>query len=59
MFDKTDIQFTNAFMDPQVLSNITGILDGKLEVHGTPDFPKLEGLIGIEAHKILTTNFNH
>jgi hypothetical protein len=47
VFDKTDIQFTNAFMDPQVLSNITGILDGKLEVHGTPDFPKLEGKLDL------------
>ncbi|MFA7274684.1 MAG: translocation/assembly module TamB domain-containing protein [Crocinitomicaceae bacterium] len=43
LFDHTDIQFANAFMDPQVLSDITGTLDGSLEVHGTPDEPKLAG----------------
>jgi hypothetical protein len=43
IFDNTDVQFTNAFMDPQVLSGITGILDGSLKVQGTPDIPKLKG----------------
>jgi len=43
LFDKTDIQFTKAFMDPQVVSEITGTLDGSLAVRGTPDSPKLKG----------------
>jgi hypothetical protein len=47
VFDNTDIQFTNAFMDPQVLSDISGVLDGTLEVLGTPDAPKLKGKIDL------------
>jgi hypothetical protein len=45
VFDQTDIQFTNAFMDPDVVNNIRGVIDGSLKVSGTPDFPILEGEI--------------
>ncbi|MBI1837445.1 MAG: translocation/assembly module TamB domain-containing protein [Flavobacteriia bacterium] len=42
-FDKTDIKFTNAFMDPAVMSNVKGLIDGKLQVKGTFDKPEIEG----------------
>lgn len=61
VFDKTDIQFTNAFLDPDVVTNIKGLIDGKLKVTGSPDFPKLEGqieLIGGNAKiDLLGVNF--
>lgn len=61
LFDQTDIQFTNAFMNPEVVNNIKGLIDGKLKVTGTPDSPKLEGdvqLIGGNAKiEILGVNF--
>lgn len=42
-FDLTNLQFTNAFMDPDVVSEIRGYLDGKLELSGTPELPMLKG----------------
>ncbi len=61
LFDQTDIQFTNAFMDPDVVNNIKGLIDGRLKVTGTPDAPILEGdvkLIGGNAKiEILGVNF--
>jgi hypothetical protein len=61
LFDQTDIQFANAFMDPDVVHNIKGLIDGKLKVTGTPSSPKLEGdveLIGGNAKiEILGVNF--
>jgi hypothetical protein len=47
LFDHTDIQFANAFMDPDVISNIKGVLNGNLKVSGTPDAPKLEGRVDL------------
>ncbi|MFN5912054.1 MAG: translocation/assembly module TamB domain-containing protein, partial [Bacteroidota bacterium] len=49
LFDHTDIQFTNAFLDPDVISNIRGELNGSLSVSGTPDFPKLEGRVNLQG----------
>lgn len=48
LFDKTDIQFANAFMDPQVVSNIKGTLDGRILVKGSPDKPQLTGEVQLE-----------
>ncbi len=48
VFDKTDIQFTNAFMDPQVISDIAGTLTGEIQVKGTPDSPLLSGAVQLE-----------
>ena len=45
LFDQTDLQFTNAFLDPDVINNIKGVIDGRLKVTGTPDSPKLDGEI--------------
>jgi len=61
VFDETDIQFANAFLDADVVSNIRGKLDGKLRVSGTPDFPKLDGslklLDGNAKMELLGVNF--
>lgn len=42
-FNQTDIAFTNAFMDPDVVGKIEGKLNGFIDVKGTPDVPKLKG----------------
>jgi hypothetical protein len=51
-FDLTDIQFTNAFMDPDVISDIKGLLNGTLKVSGTPDKPILDGAIELVAGSV-------
>lgn len=60
-FDQTDIQFTNAFLDPDVVSDIKGLLMGTLKVTGTPDKPILDGAINLMAGSakigILGTHF--
>ncbi len=48
-FEYTDIQFTNAFFDPDVLSEIKGLLNGTLKVTGTPDKPILDGTVKLVA----------
>lgn len=48
-FDNTDIQFTNAFLDPKVVSNIKGLLIGKVHVWGKPNAPKVEGDINLSG----------
>jgi hypothetical protein len=45
VFDKTNISFVNAFLDPQVVSNVRGELTGKLAVTGDLKEPKLKGKI--------------
>ncbi|MFT7343877.1 MAG: hypothetical protein ACI9XP_000454 [Lentimonas sp.] len=47
IFDKTNIQFANAFMDPLVVSGIKGYLDGKVKIKGTPSKPELLGKIDL------------
>jgi hypothetical protein len=46
-FDYTDLQFTNAFMDPQVVSGLRGLVDGDLKITGTPEEPVMEGAINL------------
>lgn len=48
-FDLTNLQFTNAFMDPDVVSQIRGYLDGSIELTGTPDLPILSGDIALRS----------
>jgi hypothetical protein len=61
VFDQTDIQFANAFMDPDVINNIKGLVDGRLKVSGTPEFPELHGEVNLIAGnakvEILGVNF--
>ncbi|MDX2360801.1 MAG: translocation/assembly module TamB domain-containing protein [Crocinitomicaceae bacterium] len=48
-FDHTDIQFVNAFMNPEVMSEIKGLLNGTLKVTGDPDEPILDGTVRLVA----------
>ncbi|MFN6084842.1 MAG: translocation/assembly module TamB domain-containing protein [Fluviicola sp.] len=43
LFDKMDLQFANAFMDPSVVSGITGKIDGEIKVVGDFAEPKING----------------
>jgi len=47
-FQNTDISFTNAFMDPDVLDKIEGKLNGFIDVKGTPDVPRLAGTLSLK-----------
>lgn len=49
VFDYTDIQFTNVFMDPNVVSGIRGLVEGRVKVTGTPDAPELDGRINLRG----------
>lgn len=42
-FDYTDIEFANAFVDPDVLADIRGLINGELTVRGSAESPELEG----------------
>ena len=42
-FDNTDLQFVNAFVDPEILNNMKGNLTGQIKVNGTLEEPKLKG----------------
>lgn len=46
-FDQTNIQFVSAFLDPEVVSNVKGLLEGKLHITGTPTAPNLEGSVNM------------
>lgn len=45
LFDRTNIAFVNAFMDPKVISNIRGQLSGTLNVTGDITRPVLNGKV--------------
>jgi hypothetical protein len=47
LFDKTNISFVNAFMDPKVVSNIRGQLSGALDVSGDFTNPVLKGKVDL------------
>ncbi|MFT5859782.1 MAG: hypothetical protein ACI865_001886 [Flavobacteriaceae bacterium] len=49
VFDKTDIEFTNAFLDPDVIDNVRGFLNGSVAVTGTLENPVLKGEIDIQS----------
>jgi hypothetical protein len=42
-FDQTDIKFANAFLDPEVVKDIQGKINGNIQVKGSPDKPELSG----------------
>jgi hypothetical protein len=44
-FDYTDLQFTNAFMDPLVVSGLRGLVDGNLKIRGSLEAPEILGKI--------------
>lgn len=50
-FNKTDIAFTNSFLDPDVVNDIKGTLNGRLSITGSPEKPELKGLVSLENAK--------
>jgi len=42
-FDQTDIKFAGAFLDPDVVKDIQGKINGNIQVKGSPDRPELSG----------------
>lgn len=48
VFENTDISFTNSFMDPDVVDEIEGVLNGKLAILGSPSEPELKGQIRLD-----------
>ena len=42
-FENTDVSFINALLDPELMNNITGNLDGSVHVNGKWYEPKLKG----------------
>ena len=61
LFDNTDLLFVNAFMDPDLLTNIKGSLVGELKVTGTFEDPNLNGTVelinGNAKLAIMNTNY--
>ncbi len=47
-FEGTDISFTNAFLDPEIVSDIDGQLRGKIKIKGSPTNPKVTGTVDIQ-----------
>ena len=62
VFDQTNISFANAFMDPLVVDNIRGFVNGQLDVKGSISRPVIEGTVNLDnaSAKIvmLGTNFS-
>jgi autotransporter translocation and assembly factor TamB len=46
-FSEMDIQFVNAFMDPDVLSDISGTIKGNLTVKGKTESPIIDGKLNL------------
>ncbi len=46
-FDKTDIRFANAFLDPELVSDINGKLNGLVYVTGNISNPQLAGRLNL------------
>ena len=47
-FDNTDISFLNALMDPDVMNNMAGNLDGSVQVRGKWYEPKIKGHLTLD-----------
>lgn len=62
IFENTSIEVANVFLDPEVLSQIRGLLNGKIKLTGTPSHPKTNGdvlLQGASAYvDFLGAHFN-
>lgn len=49
LFDQTDLSFINGFVDSTIVTNIHGLLDGRLKVTGNLDQPILNGEVELLA----------
>ncbi|MBK9191019.1 MAG: translocation/assembly module TamB domain-containing protein [Crocinitomicaceae bacterium] len=57
-FDYTDISFLNAFEDPELYTQIEGILDGDLHVTGELTNPVVDGKLDILMAGVMVPMFN-
>lgn len=57
-FNQTDISFLNAFEDPELYTDIEGILDGKIKVTGELTDPDLKGDLDIIMAGVMVPMFN-
>lgn len=57
-FSNTDIGFLKAFEDPELYTDIEGVLDGKLEISGEPDNPVVKGKMEILSSSVKVPMFN-
>ena len=61
VFDNTNIEFVNAFVDPEIITDIKGSLLGNLKVNGNIENPKIKGdvslLNGNAKFELLNVNY--
>lgn len=57
-FNKTDLEFLNAFDDPDLYTNIEGSIDGEINIKGEIDNPIVEGQIEVLESKVKVPMFN-
>lgn len=57
-FDQTDIGFLSAFSDPDLYTDIEGLLDGSLHIGGEPLSPIIEGDLDVSKAKVMVPMFN-
>lgn len=48
VFDQTNIAFANVFMDPLVVDDIKGFINGQLDVKGSISRPEIEGKVNLD-----------
>ena len=56
LFDQTDLTFVNGFIPSSVLSNVRGVLDGRLKVSGNLEQPILKGEVELIAGNVKVPN---
>ena len=52
-FENTDIQFANAFLDPSLVKEIKGNINGKIRLNGSPNKPELNGTLKLNQGSAL------
>ncbi|MFT5822716.1 MAG: hypothetical protein ACI8ZM_003973 [Crocinitomix sp.] len=58
IFDYTDISFLNAFADPDLYTNISGILNGKITIKGEATDPIINGKLDVVTASVKVPMFN-
>ena len=58
IFDATDIGFLNAFSDPELYTDIEGILNGKLKITGELVSPAINGALELLSTKVKVPMLN-
>ena len=51
MFDKMQIDFANAFLDPDVIDNLSGLINGNIQLKGEAITPKINGELTVKDGK--------